>query len=281
MAEARAGFRVRYGGFLLSVAGRKGLTNDAPDWGVFALLTYEHAPGGYRGMAGSTAGPGATPEPPRAPRPPGSGPPEPSGLARQGPRRVRLRQEPEHRARGPGPGRRAPGRPEPRRVRARQEPEHRARDPGPAHRAPGRPEPRRVRARQGPEHRARWRPFLRRRSRRRSGSAVRDLNFEFDASDLTEDSKRTLESIATPSRPNPASASCWRATPTSGVPRSTTSPSASGGPWRPATTSCRWGSSPAGVDTISYGEERPLDPGSDELSWALNRAVHFAVRTRP
>ena len=37
---------------------------------------------------------------------------------------------------------------------------------------------------------------------------------------------------------------------------------------------------PAGrVSTVSYGEERPLDPGHNELAWALNRRAHFLVRT--
>lgn len=39
----------------------------------------------------------------------------------------------------------------------------------------------------------------------------------------------------------------------------------------------------AGVDssqleTISYGEERPFDPGHTESAWAKNRRAHFAVR---
>lgn len=31
------------------------------------------------------------------------------------------------------------------------------------------------------------------------------------------------------------------------------------------------------LDTISYGEEIPLDPGHDEMAWAKNRRVHFSV----
>lgn len=31
------------------------------------------------------------------------------------------------------------------------------------------------------------------------------------------------------------------------------------------------------LSTISYGEERPLDPGSTEGAWALNRRAHFVV----
>ena len=39
----------------------------------------------------------------------------------------------------------------------------------------------------------------------------------------------------------------------------------------------------AGVDisrmqTVSYGEERPFDPGHDEAAWAKNRRAHFVVQ---
>lgn len=37
------------------------------------------------------------------------------------------------------------------------------------------------------------------------------------------------------------------------------------------------GVSSSRVDTISYGEEIPLDPGHDETAWAKNRRAHFAV----
>jgi len=32
------------------------------------------------------------------------------------------------------------------------------------------------------------------------------------------------------------------------------------------------------LSTISYGKERPVDPGHDESAWAKNRHVHLAVR---
>lgn len=35
------------------------------------------------------------------------------------------------------------------------------------------------------------------------------------------------------------------------------------------------GASPAQVRTVSYGEERPADPGHDEQAWSLNRRVEF------
>lgn len=37
------------------------------------------------------------------------------------------------------------------------------------------------------------------------------------------------------------------------------------------------GISPARLTTISYGEERPLDPGHNEFAWAKNRRAHFVI----
>jgi len=34
----------------------------------------------------------------------------------------------------------------------------------------------------------------------------------------------------------------------------------------------------ARLKVVSYGKERPLDPGSDEAAWARNRRAHFNVR---
>ena len=32
------------------------------------------------------------------------------------------------------------------------------------------------------------------------------------------------------------------------------------------------------ITTVSYGEERPLDPGSTEAAWAKNRRDHFVIK---
>jgi peptidoglycan-associated lipoprotein len=32
------------------------------------------------------------------------------------------------------------------------------------------------------------------------------------------------------------------------------------------------------LETISYGEEQPLDPGHNEAAWAKNRRAHFVIR---
>jgi peptidoglycan-associated lipoprotein len=37
------------------------------------------------------------------------------------------------------------------------------------------------------------------------------------------------------------------------------------------------GVSAAQINTISYGEERPVDPGKSEEAWAKNRRAHFAL----
>jgi peptidoglycan-associated lipoprotein len=31
------------------------------------------------------------------------------------------------------------------------------------------------------------------------------------------------------------------------------------------------------LETVSYGKERPLDPGHDETAWAKNRRDQFAI----
>ena len=38
------------------------------------------------------------------------------------------------------------------------------------------------------------------------------------------------------------------------------------------------GISDSRLRTVSYGEERPLDPGSDEGAWAKNRRAHFVIK---
>lgn len=40
------------------------------------------------------------------------------------------------------------------------------------------------------------------------------------------------------------------------------------------------GIAPDRISTISYGKERPLDPGHNEDAWAKNRRVHFVVLSK-
>jgi peptidoglycan-associated lipoprotein len=41
------------------------------------------------------------------------------------------------------------------------------------------------------------------------------------------------------------------------------------------------GIAPSAVDTISYGKDRPADPGNDETAWKANRRDDFVVLTPP
>lgn len=38
------------------------------------------------------------------------------------------------------------------------------------------------------------------------------------------------------------------------------------------------GVDPSRITTISYGKERPFDPGHNEAAWAKNRRAHFVVK---
>jgi len=40
------------------------------------------------------------------------------------------------------------------------------------------------------------------------------------------------------------------------------------------------GISASRISTISYGEEKPLDPGHNEVAWAKNRRAHFVVSAK-
>jgi peptidoglycan-associated lipoprotein len=34
------------------------------------------------------------------------------------------------------------------------------------------------------------------------------------------------------------------------------------------------------MQTISYGKDRPFDPGHDEAAWAKNRRAHFVITAK-
>ena len=40
------------------------------------------------------------------------------------------------------------------------------------------------------------------------------------------------------------------------------------------------GISPDRISTISYGEEKPLDPGHNEEAWAKNRRAHTIIPSK-
>ena len=283
IAGMNAGVRMRFGGFLVSVAGHKGFTSDAPDWGVFALVTYEvqvGTPFAAKTAAGPGAGAGAgaprsgrrarraqaRAPPERAParRVPVRAPPE------QGPARQAQARAPPERAPGapgagagaPGAGAGAPG------AGARRPWSGAPGAPGAGAGAPGTGVPGPV-AGLPP---AALPPALR--------SAVRDLNFEFDRDSLTDEAKATLDELAQALKANPAFAVTLEG---HADERGTVEYNLALGEQRAQAAKAylvALGVDASRLDTISYGEQRPVDPGKDELSWAINRRVHFLVRRR-
>ena len=272
-----AGVRLRFGGFLVSLAGRKGFTNDAPDWGVFALVTYQmnvgsplrREGGGRAGPAAGAPGAGARRAGRRARRAPGAGLP---GAARgpAAPGAPARRRRPGPPALRPGPGRRGP----------------RRRRPGPA--APGAGArcagcARRARSARRPALRApqgRLRavppaalpPSLR--------SALRDINFQFDQYSLTDDAKATLDELGQALKANPQFAVTIEG---HADERGTVEYNLALAEQRAQAAKAylvALGIDASRVDTISYGEQRPVDAGHDELAWAINRRAHFLVRGR-
>ncbi len=214
IAEYHGGVRLRFGGFVVSLAGRKGLTNDAPDWGVFALISYQgHVGSPFAGGPAAAGGPGA-------------GGPAAGGPGAGGPG-----------AAGPGAG--GPGA-----------------APGGVAAIPPAALP----------------PALR--------SALQDINFEFDRYELTDEAKHALDELGTALKANPQFRVLIEG---HADERGTLEYNLALGDRRAQAAKgylVALGIDPARIDTISYGEERPVDPGHDELAWAINRRAHFIVRGR-
>jgi peptidoglycan-associated lipoprotein len=110
-------------------------------------------------------------------------------------------------------------------------------------------------------------------------AAVRDLHYEFDRYDLTDEARRTLDDLAQALKANPAFNILVEG---HADERGTTEYNLALAQKRAQATKdylVSLGVDASRIDTISYGEERPLDPSQNELAWALNRRAHFVVRT--
>jgi peptidoglycan-associated lipoprotein len=276
IAGMNAGVRLRFGNFLISLAGRKGFSSDAPDWGAFVLVSYQMnvgTPFGKKGAGGPGAGgpgaPGAGAGGPGAGGAggPGAGAPGAGGPGAGG--------GPGGGAGGPGAG--APGASGP---GAGGGPGGGAGGPGAG--APGAGGPG---AGSGPGGAAggpgtgvaaiptaALPPSLR--------SALRDINFEFDQYGLTNEAKATLDELAQALKGNPQFAVTVEG---HADERGTLEYNLALGEQRAQAAKAylaSLGIDASRIDTISYGEQQPLDPGHDELAWAINRRAHFLVRSR-
>jgi peptidoglycan-associated lipoprotein len=231
IAGMNGGVRLRFGKFIISMAGYKGFTNDAPDWGAFALVSYQMNVGTPFGAkkaeapgAGGAGAPGAGAPGAGGAGAPGAGAPGAGGAgAAPG-------------AGGPGTGGTGAG-------------------PGVAAIPP-----------------AALPPSVR--------SALRDINFQFDQYDLTDEAKATLDELAQALKGSPQFAVTIEGYADE---RGTAEYNLALGEQRAQAAKAylvALGVDASRVDTISYGEQRPIDPGHDELAWAINRRAHFLVRGR-
>jgi peptidoglycan-associated lipoprotein len=110
---------------------------------------------------------------------------------------------------------------------------------------------------------------------------VRDLYFEFDRYELTDAARTSLGELAQALRANPRLGLLLEG---HADDRGTPEYNLALGERRAQAVKDFLVA--AGVDasrlaTVSYGEERPVDPAQDEIAWALNRRVHFVVRPVP
>jgi peptidoglycan-associated lipoprotein len=111
-------------------------------------------------------------------------------------------------------------------------------------------------------------------------SAIQDINFEFDQYTLTDEAKAALSELAQALKANPQFAVTIEG---HADERGTVEYNLALGEQRARAAKdylVSLGVEASRVDTISYGEQRPVDPGHDELAWAINRRIHFLVRGR-
>ncbi|MGD8982352.1 MAG: peptidoglycan-associated lipoprotein Pal [Desulfobacterales bacterium] len=104
-----------------------------------------------------------------------------------------------------------------------------------------------------------------------------DIHFEFDSSTLTPEAQLTLKKKAEWLQNNPEAMSTIEGHCDE---RGTSEYNLALGDRR-ATSAKNFlvdlGISASRLTTISYGEERPIDPGQNEEAWAKNRRCHFTI----
>jgi peptidoglycan-associated lipoprotein len=105
-----------------------------------------------------------------------------------------------------------------------------------------------------------------------------DVRFDFDKSEVREDGRKTCQIVADYLKKNPKAklqieGHCDE--------RGTAEYNLALGERR-ATSVMNYlvslGVSKAALSTVSFGKEKPLDPGHDEGAWAKNRRAHFVLK---
>jgi peptidoglycan-associated lipoprotein len=109
-------------------------------------------------------------------------------------------------------------------------------------------------------------------------AVLRDIHFEFDRWELTPQARATLEQLATAMKEFPRLRLLIEG---HADERGTVEYNLALGSRRAQSARdylASLGVEPERLEMISYGEERPVDPGHNEMAWAINRRAHFAVR---
>lgn len=109
-------------------------------------------------------------------------------------------------------------------------------------------------------------------------SEFSDIHFDYDQSFVREDDKFTLREVADYLKANPGASiliegHCDE--------RGTAEYNIALGERRAESTKSylvSLGVKPGDLPTVSFGEEKPLDPGPSEAAWAKNRRAHFVLR---
>lgn len=105
-----------------------------------------------------------------------------------------------------------------------------------------------------------------------------DVRFDFDKSEVKEDGRKASQVVANYMKKNPRAkllieGHCDE--------RGTAEYNMALGERRAAavmTYLVSLGVSKAALSTVSFGKEKPLDPGHDEGAWAKNRRAHFVLK---
>ncbi|HLN90852.1 MAG TPA: peptidoglycan-associated lipoprotein Pal [Patescibacteria group bacterium] len=105
-----------------------------------------------------------------------------------------------------------------------------------------------------------------------------DVRFDFDKSEVKEDGRKTCQTVAAFMKKNPRAkllieGHCDE--------RGTSEYNLALGERRATavmTYLVSLGVPKAALSTVSFGEEKPLDPGHDEGAWAKNRRAHFVLK---
>jgi len=111
-------------------------------------------------------------------------------------------------------------------------------------------------------------------------SSFEDVRFDFDQSALREDGKRICQDVAAYMKGHPRATlliegHCDE--------RGTAEYNLALGERRATAVKnylVSLGVSKAALSTVSFGKERPLDPGHNEAAWAKNRRAHFILQAR-